>query len=88
MLLDRIRKLIVFPDSAKLKYMDDEDDMCILQSEHDLDECIKFTEHRKKENGNSGTIKVPRTTQLSSVRTTLRTTLGSSSNSNNRSKSY
>ena len=54
MLLDRIRKLIVFPDSAKLKYMDDEDDMCILQSEHDLDECIKFTEHRKKESGNSG----------------------------------
>ena len=34
--------------------MDDEDDMCILQSEHDLDECIKFTEHRKKESGNSG----------------------------------
>jgi len=54
MILDRIRKLIVFPDSAKLKYVDDEDDMCILQSEHDLDECIKFNEHRKKESGNSG----------------------------------
>ena len=54
MLLDRIRKLIVFPDSSKLKYMDDEDDMCILQTEHDLEECIRFTEHRKKESRNSG----------------------------------
>ena len=54
MLLDRIRKLIVFPDSSKLKYMDDEDDMCILQTEHDLEECIRFTEHRKKEGRNSG----------------------------------
>jgi hypothetical protein len=34
--------------------MDDEDDMCILQTEHDLEECIRFTEHRKKESRNSG----------------------------------
>ena len=34
--------------------MDDEDDMCILQTEHDLEECIRFTEHRKKEGRNSG----------------------------------
>ena len=53
-LLDRIQKLFVFPNSAKLKYLDDEDDMCILQTEHDLEECVKFSETRKKESGNSG----------------------------------
>jgi len=54
LLLDRIRKLFAFPDSAKLKYLDDEDDMCILQTEHDLAECIKFADMRKKASGNSG----------------------------------
>ena len=82
-------KLIVFPSLAKLKYMDDEDDMCILQSEHDLDGDMHQVYRASQEGeGNSGNNKSATNDPVVIGENNARTTLGSSSNSNNRSKSY